>query len=282
MNSKTGTLYIVATPIGNLEDITYRAVETLKRVGLVLAEDTRHASILFKRFDIKTPLLPYHEHNERKQLSKVLRRLSDGQEIAMISDAGTPLISDPGYPLVSEARNSGLNVVPIPGPSAVIAALSAGGLPTDRFCFEGFIPAKRGPRREFLARCARCTSTAVMYESCHRIQQSLSQVLDTIGPDRNIVVARELTKKFEEFYSGNAEQVLEQVMAKKENQKGEFVIMISGVRTSDPDDLQARKMLEVLMEEMPLKSAARLVAKLVEGNRNQIYQLGLQMQAEQS
>ena len=282
MNSKTGTLYIVATPIGNLEDITYRAVETLKRVGLVLAEDTRHASILFKRFDIKTPLLPYHEHNERKQLSKVLRRLSDGQEIAMISDAGTPLISDPGYPLVSEARNSGLNVVPIPGPSAVIAALSAGGLPTDRFCFEGFIPVKPGPRREFLARCARCTSTTVMYESCHRIQQSLTQVLDTIGPDRNIVVARELTKKFEEFYSGNAEQVLEQVMAKKENQKGEFVIMISGVRTSDPDDLQARKMLEVLMEEMPLKSAARLVAKLVEGNRNQIYQLGLQMQAEQS
>ena len=281
MNSKTGTLYVVATPIGNLDDMTYRAIETLKRVDLVLAEDTRHASILFRRFDIRAPLMSFHEHNERKQLAKVLGRLMDGQDVALISDAGTPLISDPGYPLVSEARNSGLSVVPIPGASSVIAALSACGLPTDKFCFEGFIPAKSGQRKEFIERCASRECSTVMFESSHRILQSLTQILKSMGPDRQIVVARELTKKFEKFYTGSADQVLKQVTASKEDQKGEFVIVLAGCQTQ-VDDTQAIKFLEVLMEEMPLKSASKLVAKLIGGNRNQIYQLGLKMQSDQS
>lgn len=282
MNSKAGTLYVVATPIGNLDDMTYRAVETLKQVDFVLAEDTRHASILFKRFDVRTPLSSFHEHNERKQLPKILSLLAEGQKIALISDAGTPLISDPGYLLVSEARNNGLNVIPVPGASAVIAALSASGLPTDKFCFEGFIPPKSGQRKALFETCANRSCTTVMYESSHRILQSLTHLREILGSQRKIVVARELTKKFETFYSGNTEQVLTKVMEKKENQKGEFVIITSGIRASTQDDLQAKKILEVLMEEMPLKPASRLVAKLIGGNRNHIYQLGLEILSDQN
>ncbi|MGI9318955.1 MAG: 16S rRNA (cytidine(1402)-2'-O)-methyltransferase [bacterium] len=282
MNSKTGTLYVVSTPIGNLGDMTFRAVEVLKQVDLVLAEDTRHASILFNHFDIRSPLWSFHEHNERKQLPEVLNRLEGGHNVALISDAGTPLISDPGYPLVSEARESGLDVVPIPGVSAVIAALSVSGLPTDRFCFEGFIPTKPGPRKEFIEARTENRCTTVFYESSHRILRSLAQICESMGRDRKIVVARELTKKFEQFYVGTAEQVLHRVSTKQENQKGEFVIIVSGLREVKSDDTQARAMLEVLMQEMPLKTASKLVTKLIGGNRNHIYQLGLEMQTGQS
>ena len=279
MNSKTGTLYVVATPIGNLGDMTFRAVEILRQSDLVLAEDTRHASILFRHFDIRTPMWSFHEHSERKQLSEVLDRLSQGQHIALVSDAGTPLISDPGYPLVSEARNRGLNVVPIPGPSAVIAALSAAGLPTNRFCFEGFIPSKPGPRREFIEACASASCTTVFYESSHRILASLVQICESMGPERRIVIARELTKKYEQFYSGPAHEVLQQVSSGQENQKGEFVIVVSAAGDSISEYGEARRLLKLLMQELPLKTACKIAAKFSGFNRNDLYQLGLEIQS---
>jgi 16S rRNA (cytidine1402-2'-O)-methyltransferase len=279
MNSKTGTLYVVATPIGNLGDMTFRAVETLKQSDLVLAEDTRHASILFKHFDIRTPLRSFHEHNERKRVSKVLERLTQGQQIALISDAGTPLISDPGYPLVREARNNGLEVVPIPGVSAVITALSAAGLPTNRFCFEGFIPSKPGPRRELIEACSVASCTTVFYESSHRILASLTQICESMGREREVVIARELTKKYEHFYSGTAHEVLQKISSGQENQKGEFVIVVSAAEDSKSEDVEARRLLELLMQELPLKKACKITAELSNSNRNDLYQLGLQIQS---
>jgi len=279
MNSKTGALYIVATPIGNLDDMTFRAVEVLKQADLVLAEDTRHASILFRHFNIRTPLLSCHEHNERKRVPEVMDRLAQGQQISLISDAGTPLISDPGYPLVSEARRKGLRVVPIPGGSAIIAALSASGLPTDRFNFGGFIPNKPGPRREYLDMFADTPWTSVFYESSHRILQTMEQVCASMGHNRQVAVARELTKKFEQFYVGEAQQVMNQISAGPDNQKGEFVIIVAGATEVVADDSEVRRLLELLIEELPLKTACKIAAKWSGLNRNQLYQLGLEIQS---
>jgi 16S rRNA (cytidine1402-2'-O)-methyltransferase len=279
MNSKTGALYIVATPIGNLDDMTFRAVEVLKQADLVLAEDTRHASILFRHFNIRTPLLSCHEHNERKRAPEVMDRLVQGQQISLISDAGTPLISDPGYPLVREARRKGLRVVPIPGASAIIAALSASGLPTDRFYFGGFIPAKPGPRREYVELLVDTPWTSVFYESSHRILQTMEQICASLGHKRQIAVARELTKKYEQFYIGEAQHVLNQISAGPDNQKGEFVIIVGGAADVVADDSGAKRLLELLIEELPLKTACKIVAKWSGLNRNQLYQLGLEIQS---
>ncbi len=279
MNSKTGALYIVATPIGNLDDMTFRAVEVLKQADLVLAEDTRHASILFRHFHIRTPLLSCHEHNERKRVPEVMDRLAQGQQISLISDAGTPLISDPGYPLVREARRKGMRVVPIPGASAIIAGLSASGLPTDRFNFGGFIPNKPGPRREYLDMFADSPWTSVFYESSHRILQTMEQICVSMGHDRQVAVARELTKKYEQFYVSEAQQVLNQISAGPDNQKGEFVIIVAGATEVEADDSEVKRLLELLIEELPLKTACKIAAKWSGLNRNQLYQLGLEIQS---
>jgi len=278
MNSKTGVLYVVATPIGNLGDMTARAVEILSSVDLILAEDTRHASILLRHFDIQSPVWSCHEHNERKQLPTVLERLEKGQSIGLISDAGTPLISDPGYVIVREARRRGFTVSPVPGPSALIAALSVSGLPTDRFSFEGFAPAKAGPRERFLEQLNSSGSTVVLYESSHRILQMMEAITKVLGPNREVVVARELTKKFEQFFSGTAADVLAQMTHADHSGRGEFVVVIAGSPVAEVDTEQAKKLMSLLLEELPLKSASRIAARWSGLNRNELYQAGLELQ----
>ncbi len=280
MNSKTGTLFIVATPIGNLGDISSRGIEILTRADLIIAEDTRHAGVLLNHFSINTPTWAYHDHNERKQLPAIITRLQQGQDVALISDAGTPLISDPGYVIVNQARTLGIDVTPIPGPCALITALSAAGLPTDKFCFEGFIPQKPAARLGFLKGLAGETRTMVCYESCHRIIDSLGAIVQVFGSQRKIVVARELTKKFEQFYSGSAGQVLDQIGQNDNHRKGEFVLIIDGAGEPDFDQEKARQLLKLLLEEIPLKSASRIASKWLGGNRNDLYQLGLTMKAD--
>jgi 16S rRNA (cytidine1402-2'-O)-methyltransferase len=279
MNSKTGTLYIVATPIGNLGDMTSRGIEVLTNADLVIAEDTRHAGILLNHFAIRVTTWSCHEHNERKQLPAIMARLQQGQAVALVSDAGTPLISDPGYSVVNEARSRGINVVPVPGCCALITALCASGLPTDRFCFEGFIPHKPGPRATFLAKLGTETRTIILYESCHRIVDSLQAICSEMGHNRKIVIARELTKKFEQYYSGSAGDICQQIMQSENNRKGEFVIMINGAEEPGADQGEAIRVLELLMAELPLKSASRIAAKWLGQNRNDLYQLGLELKA---
>ena len=278
MNSKTGTLYIVATPIGNLGDMTERGIRVLQQADLVLAEDTRRASILFSQFDIHTPIWSCHEHNERKQLPAIFERLSQGQSVALISDAGTPLISDPGFVLVREAAEKNIEIVPIPGASALIAALSASGLPTDRFVFEGFMPSKSAARATFLAARNAETATMVFYESSHRIVESLSAVVSEMGASRRVVVAREITKKFESFYRGEAAEVATQIAAADDHQKGEFVVMVAGAPERSIEEAEALKLLALLSEELPLKKASKIAAKWFGVKPNALYQLTVDQQ----
>lgn len=275
MNSKAGILYIVATPIGNLGDMTPRAVAVLAQADLVLAEDTRRASLLFNRFAIDTPVRSCHEHNERKQLAAILERLQQGQSIALMSDAGTPLISDPGYVIVHAARKADIAVTPIPGACALIAALCASGLPTDRFCFEGFLPAKAAARVAFLKARSQQTQTLVFYESSHRIAASLDAISAVMGNHRAVVVARELTKKFECFYRGEAKNIANQIANGADDQKGEFVIMVAGAPPQPIDNAEAARLLGLLTPELPLKTASKIAAKWLGVNRNALYRLGV-------
>lgn len=277
MNSKSGALYIVATPIGNLADMTVRAIETLREVDLILAEDTRHAAVLLSHYEIDRPLWSCHEHNERKQLPAIMQRLQNGEQVALISDAGTPLISDPGYPLVNEARAQGVTVVPIPGACAVIAALCASGLPTDRFCFEGFVPSKAGARKRFLEALENEARTIVMYESSHRIVDCLTEIAATLGGGRRVVIGRELTKKFEQFYSGSASELAQQIEEGQHDERGEFVVIVEGGRDQDAAQADAVRLLGLLLDEMPLKAACKIAAAFTGANRNGLYQLGLEM-----
>jgi 16S rRNA (cytidine1402-2'-O)-methyltransferase len=220
-----GVLYIVATPIGNLEDITLRALRVLKEVDLIAAEDTRHTQALLHHYGIKTPLTSYHEHNERSKAQDLVERLARGKNIALVSDAGTPVISDPGYRLVVEALQNSIQVIPIPGPSALAAALSVAGLPTDRVAFEGFLPAKKQERKIRLAALQRETRTLVFYEAPHRLKESLDDILCIFG-DREIVIARELTKLHEEFLRGAVSEVIERLAERAV--KGEVTILVHG------------------------------------------------------
>jgi 16S rRNA (cytidine1402-2'-O)-methyltransferase len=220
-----GILFVVATPIGNLDDITIRALETLKRVSLIAAEDTRRTRKLLSRFDIHTPLVSYFEHNEMKRLDKVLAHLKRGKEIALVSDAGTPAISDPGYRLIQKVIEQGIPVVPIPGPSAVIAALSVSGLPTDRFFFVGFLPRKGSKRGKLLDKLANSDATSILYESPHRLVGTLGNLLEVCG-DRQVVITRELTKAFEEVIRGNISDVIGNLKARRV--RGEITIVFAG------------------------------------------------------
>ncbi len=280
MNRKTGRLDIVATPIGNLGDLSPRARATLQQVDLVLAEDTRQTRALMRHFDLKTPLKSFHEHNEKKQVTEIMRRLSNGAHIALVSDAGTPLISDPGYCLVREARRQGFRVSPIPGPCAMIAALSVSGLPIDRFVFEGFVPAKEGARRTLLRRVVEEQRTVVLYESCHRILQTLAELSHSLDPERTVVVGREISKKFETFYHGGAGEVLGQLQGGAEHQNGEFVVMVSGAPASDPATANLQDLLALLLDELPVKTASRIVSTWSGMGRNQIYALALALEKE--
>jgi len=265
-------LYIVATPIGNLFDISERAKQTLDSVDLVACEDTRHTSKLLQHLGLKKKLISLHEHNETDRIAQVASMLTEGQSIALVSDAGTPLISDPGYPLVQALRQQGFQITPIPGASAIITALSAAGLPTNRFTFEGFLPHKTGAKKEKLEELVQEPRTMVFYEAKHRILSTLEVMAEVFGEERQACVARELTKTFETFYSGNLTNILEQLQASSDHQKGEFVVMLAG----NPEPMKANamhtdKLLRLLAEELPPKKAAAIVSAVTGENKKELY-----------
>lgn len=270
-------LYIVATPIGNISDISYRAIETLQQVDVIAAEDTRHSGKLLSHYQIKKPMFPLHDHNERERGKVLIEKIKAGQSVALISDAGTPLISDPGYHLVNECREKGVDIVPIPGACATIAALSAAGLPTDRFSFEGFLPAKEKGKQDKLSALIEETRTMVFYESPRRIIDSVQQVVNILGADRKIVIARELTKTFESFYALPAQEMLEWLNEDTNHCRGEFVLMIAGaVADSEAIPQVALNTLTLLKEQLPLKKAAALTAQIHSQKKNDLYKWGLE------
>lgn len=273
-----GQLYVVATPIGNLGDMVPRAVEVLHAVDLIAAEDTRHSGRLLKHLGIDSPLVAYHDHSDERQTGRVIDMLVQGQTVALISDAGTPLISDPGYRLVREARQRGIRVTPIPGACAAIAALSASGLPSDRFSFEGFPPPKTAARQKKFKALAGSPQTLIFYESPHRILDTLTDMIATFGSDREAVLAREITKTFETFLTGTLAEILQQVSADSNQQKGEMVVMVKGnaaaVSASDAEQL---RILKTLLDDLPLKQAAALAARITGGQKNALYQLALSL-----
>lgn len=274
-----GILYVVATPIGNLKDISQRAIETLKSVHCIAAEDTRHSAPLLHSFGIMTQTISLHEHNERERTVLLLERLQAGESIALISDAGTPLINDPGYFLVREARKMGIKVTPIPGASAVIAALSASGLPTDKFCYEGFLPAKSKQRLQQLALLRNESRTLVFYETPHRVLEALEDMLQIFGNDREVVLARELTKMYETIYSAPLSELIEWVKNDANQQRGEMVLMVKGaeITPADNESISVDHVLKILLADLPLKQSVDLTAKITGQRKNEIYQRALQL-----
>jgi 16S rRNA (cytidine1402-2'-O)-methyltransferase len=267
-------LYVVATPIGNLEDISYRAVRVLSEVDLIAAEDTRHSAVLLSHYGIKTPMQALHEHNEEQVTGRILARISSGEAIAIISDAGTPLISDPGYRLVSAAREAGLPVYALPGPSAVTAALSVAGLPPDRFVFEGFLPSKAPARRKKLESLSREPGTLVFFESSHRIKATITDMSKIFGSERMAAVCRELTKKFETVHRAPLADIVEVLATDKNQSKGEFVIVLGGYEADeDESTVNALTMASALLEYLPASQAARVAAKLNDVPRRKLYAL---------
>ncbi|QOW24052.1 16S rRNA (cytidine(1402)-2'-O)-methyltransferase [Lysobacter sp. H23M47] len=269
---KPGTLYIVATPIGNLGDISARALEVLGSVDAICAEDTRHTRQLLSHFAMERPLLALHQHNEEAQAGQLVARLQSGDSLALVSDAGTPLVSDPGFRLVRAARAAGIRVSPVPGACAAIAALSVAGIASDRFAFEGFLPAKSGARRERLARLASEPRTLVFYESAHRIEESLADMAAALGPDRRVVLARELTKLFETVLDGGLSELLARVQADPNQRKGEFVLVVEGVGDEAESQLiEGRRLYGKLSAHLPPSAAAKLAAELSGAPRKALY-----------
>ncbi len=273
MSIEAGILYIVATPIGNLGDISARALAVLQKADRIAAEDTRHSASLLRHFAIDTPMFALHEHNERHKAESVLGLLRQGESLALISDAGTPLISDPGYFLVREAHRAGIKVVPVPGPSALIAALSASGLATDRFCFEGFLPAKSGARRRALEALAQEPRTLAFYETPHRIEESLLDMAASLGAERPATLARELTKTFETIRHATLGELAEWVAADPNQRKGEFVVLVEGAPQKEDEGLdgETQRIATLLAEELSVKQAAALAAKISGEKKNAIY-----------
>lgn len=274
-----GTLYVVATPIGNLGDLSTRAREVLSRVQLIAAEDTRHTRQLLQAFGIDTALTSLHEHNEMHKSEALIARLAAGDSIALVSDAGTPLISDPGFSLVAAARARGVSIAVVPGPCAAIAALSIAGLPTDRFIFEGFLPAKNGARVARLQELASEQRTMIFYEAPHRLQDVLVNLVAEFGPDRAVSVSRELTKRFETTYTGTVAQLLEIATRDADMSRGEIVIIVSGnpAAASSAQALNAEQVLRALIEELPPSQAAKIAARLTGEKRSDLYARAVQM-----
>ena len=256
-----------------------RAVETLQSVSVIACEDTRHSKKLLDHFSIDKPCIAYHDHTDKKSSYNILKRLRAGEDVALISDAGTPLISDPGYRLVSEARQQGYSVIPIPGASAVVAALSVSGLPTDKFKFMGFLPAKSTQRKTSLSAVKGSAETMVYYEAPHRIVDTIADMLDIFGADRPAFMAREISKTFETYLQGSMAELLALVQADSNQQRGEIVLVIAGAANeSDVVSVDAEKVLGLLLKELPLTKAASLTAKISGGDKKQLYQLGLSLQ----
>lgn len=278
MNDLTGILYIVATPIGNLQDITQRALDTFAQVDLIAAEDTRHSGLLLSHYGIKKPFFALHDHNEQEKAHILVDKLKQGTHIALISDAGTPLISDPGFHLVRQCREAGIRVAPLPGACAAVTALCASGIASDRFCFEGFLPAKSKARRDKLQNVAEEDRTLIFYESTHRILDTLADMQEVLGEDRYVVLAREITKTWENITGDNIKSLREWLAEDANRTKGEMVLIVEGKPKSTDDELispQAVKALELIAKELPLKKAAAIVAELYGYKKNALYQFGL-------
>jgi 16S rRNA (cytidine1402-2'-O)-methyltransferase len=276
MEIKPGTLYIVGTPIGNLEDMTFRAVKTLQEVDLIASEDTRHTGKLLQHFQVKTPQISYHEHNSSSRVPELLEKLAEGNAIALVSDAGMPGISDPGYELVKACVDSGISVVPIPGVSAVITALSASGLPTDKFVFEGFLPPKTHQRCEQLEILKTETRTLIFYESPHRLRATLQDFAEVWGRERKIVLARELTKFYEEFWRGTIGDACKYYQEKEP--QGEFTLVVAGLEANKPqlsDEEIIVELKKIMSQKVSRSQASRQLANLTKINRRHIYQIAL-------
>lgn len=281
--AQPGKLYVVATPIGNLDDISPRALRTLREVALIAAEDTRHSIRLLQHFGITTALAACHDHNEREQGGRFVARLLAGDDVALISDAGTPLISDPGYHLVRQVRAAGIEVVPVPGPSALIAALSAAGLPSDRFIFEGFLPAKAAARRGRLDLLKEEPRTLIFYEAPHRVLESVQDMASLFGKDRHAVLARELTKTFETLKGAPLGELAEWIAADSNQQRGECVLLVTGWQAPEGEDAisgEALRVLDLLLGELPVKRAAALAAEITGVRKNLLYQAALERHAD--
>ncbi|MCW5315756.1 16S rRNA (cytidine(1402)-2'-O)-methyltransferase [Nostoc sp. KVJ3] len=273
---KPGTLYVVGTPIGNLEDITFRAVRILQTVDIIAAEDTRHTGKLLQHFQVKTPQVSYHEHNRTSRIPELLEHLVNNKAIALVSDAGMPGISDPGYELVKACIEAGIAVVPIPGASAAITALSAAGLPTDRFVFEGFLPAKTQQRQEHLESLQTESRTLIFYESPHRLRDTLQDLAEIWGSDRQIVLGRELTKLYEEFWRGTITEAIAHYSQREP--QGEYTLVVAGIPASQPqlteEELKA-ELKQLISQGISRSQASRQLAKFTSLPRRQLYQLAL-------
>lgn len=272
-------LYIVATPIGNLGDISHRAIEVLRHADIIAAEDTRHSSRLTQHFGISTRLVSYHDYSSSGREDAILAELAAGRSVALISDAGTPLISDPGYSLVARARQMQITVIPVPGACALTTALCAAGLPTDRFVFEGFPPHKQGARRQLFESLAAEQRTVIFYESPHRIADSVNDMRDVFGEQRQAVICRELTKTWETIHGDSLGALSQWIMADDNNRRGEFVVLIHGAPVVDQDSQlsEADRQLRILLEELPVKQAAALAAKLTGLKKNAVYKRALEL-----
>lgn len=275
------TLYIVPTPIGNLSDITQRALKVLASVDLIAAEDTRHTGLLLQHFAINARLFALHDHNEQQKAEVLLEKLREGQSIALVSDAGTPLINDPGYHLVRLCRESGIRVVPLPGACAAITALSAAGLPSDRFCYEGFLPAKSKGRCDTLRALEQEPRTIIFYESTHRLLDSLQDMVTVLGPDRYVVLAREITKTWESIFGAPVGELLAWVLEDENRRKGEMVLIVEGYHAVEEAlSVEALRTLALLQAELPLKKAAALTAEIHGVKKNALYKHALEQQGE--
>ena len=271
-----GTLYIVATPIGNRDDISLRALNILKSVDLILAEDTRHSIQLLTALGIKNNLSSLHAHNESEKSKQIIEQLLSGKTVALISDAGTPLISDPGYPLVKLARQHLIPVTPIPGPSAVITALSAAGVPCDSFIFLGFLPAKQTARKSKLESLQSEPHTLIFYESTHRILECIDDISETYGEECELVLAKELTKTYERFITGTVSDIKKWLLADPGHTKGEFVLIIPP-RPALDNHQSNEEILAVLLQEVPLKQAVSIACKITKANKNELYEAALKI-----
>jgi 16S rRNA (cytidine1402-2'-O)-methyltransferase len=278
-----GALYVVATPIGNLQDLGRRAQEVLAGADLILAEDTRHSAKLLSHYGITTACRSFHEHNEARQVAQIVKRIAAGARVALISDAGTPLISDPGYRLVAALRQQGYSIIAVPGPSAAICALSVAGLPTDRFCFEGFLPARTAARRRLLRSLASEPRTLIFYESPRRLLPAVADLIAELGGERRAVLARELTKIHETVVDGTLAELGDWLEAHAEQRRGECVIVVAGAPAdAGADDAATEELLRVLLEELPVRRAVAVAVRLTGGKRNRIYRQAVALAAASS
>ena len=282
MSNSKGTLYIIATPIGNLDDISARALSILEQVEYIAAEDTRQSKKLLDHYSIKTRVVSHHKFNERKSEQTLLKYLESGSNVALISDAGTPLICDPGSGMVNLCHESGIRVVPVPGASALVATLSVCGFSTDRFVFEGFLPEKKSARIKMLSELKNEVRTMVFYEAPHRILAALDDMIDVFTADRPVFVARELTKKFETLYSGKLCDVRAKLAENVTNQKGEFVVVLKGSQHSPGSigEINSVNLMVLLLEELPVKKAASIAARVTGESKNNLYKIGLEIQGQ--